>query len=405
MKQQVLVINCGSSSLKFAIRDASTAAPMLEGIADRLGTEHSTISFKFEGTKTEQRLYEHDHKGAIAAIKAWIDAHAELDIDLVGVGHRVVHGGETFHQSVLIDADILKGIDQCATFAPLHNPAHVKGIKEAQALFGQLPHVAVFDTSFHQTMAMDQFLYPIPMHLYRNHHFRKYGFHGTSYRYIAQQLAALDPTFGTQNALVAHLGNGASVCAISRGESVDTSMGITPLEGLMMGTRSGSLDPSLLAFIADAEGVSMEQALNILNKESGLKGISEISNDCRTLEKAQATGDDRADLALTMFASRAAKHMASVATNMASVEHVIFTGGIGENSPLIRSRICQRLKMMGVELDHNANQTAPRAEISCLSFAGAAIKIWIIPTNEELLIAQDTLSLINAGHKPVHDTN
>ncbi|MBM6550255.1 acetate/propionate family kinase [Marinomonas ostreistagni] len=400
MKQQALVINCGSSSLKFAIQDASESAPLLEGIAERLGSEHSTITFKYAGTKTEQRLYEHDHRGAVSAIKAWIDDHPEAGIQLAGGGHRVVHGGETFHQSAVIDEDVLEGIEQCAIFAPLHNPAHVKGIKEAQALFGELPHVAVFDTSFHQTLTQDQYLYPIPMRLYRNHHFRKYGFHGTSYRYIAQKLASLDANYGTQNALVAHLGNGASVCAIKAGSSVDTSMGITPLEGLMMGTRSGSLDPSLLAFIADAEGISMKQALDILNKESGLKGISEISNDCRTLETAQATGDDRADLALTMFASRAAKQLASVATNLDSIEHVIFTGGIGENSPLIRSRICKRLTMLGVELDHNANQTAPRGELNAISPTGARIKVWIIPTNEELLIAQDTLELINAGHKP-----
>lgn len=403
MSKQVLVINCGSSSLKFAIRDDSDDQPILEGIAERLGTEHSTITFKYNCVKTEHPLHDHDHRGAVSAIKEWIDDHKDAGIDLAGVGHRVVHGGETFHQSVVIDDDVLDGIEECATFAPLHNPAHVKGIREAKQLFGELPHVAVFDTSFHQTMAKDQYLYPIPMRLYRNYHFRKYGFHGTSYRYIAQKLASLGKGFGIQNALVAHLGNGASVCAISGGKSVDTSMGITPLEGLMMGTRSGSLDPSLLAFIADAEGISMEQALDILNKESGLKGVSEISNDCRALETAQATGDDRANLALDMFASRAAKHLASVGTNLCSIEHLVFTGGIGENSPLIRSRICKRLQVLGIELDHNANQIAPRGASFCLSPDDANVKVWIIPTNEELLIAQDTLNLINADQS-VYDT-
>lgn len=392
---QVLVVNCGSSSLKFAIMDGSGAAPLLEGIADRLGSEHSNITFKFNSQKVEQPLHEHDHKGAVTAIKQWIDDHKDLNIQLVGIGHRVVHGGETFSQSVLIDEKVLQGIEDCSKFAPLHNPAHVKGINEAQALFGDLPHVAVFDTAFHQTMEADQYLYPIPMRLYREHHFRKYGFHGTSYRYISAKLASLNDNFGSQNTLIAHLGNGASVCAVRAGKSVDTSMGITPLEGLMMGTRSGSLDPSLLSFISDAEGISMKQALDILNKESGLKGVSEISNDCRTIETAQAAGDDRAELALNMFASKAAKHLASVATNLNSVDHLVFTGGIGENSPVLRDKICERLKMMGVRLDQNLNQTCARGEISQISSDTSSANIWVIPTNEELLIAQDTLSLID----------
>ena len=391
---QILVVNCGSSSLKFAIMDGTDNPPILEGIAERLGSEHSAITFKYAGNKTVQPLHDHDHRGAVTAIKHWINSNSTLPINLVGIGHRVVHGGETFSQSVVINPTVLDGIKDCARFAPLHNPAHVKGIEVAQALFGDLPHVAVFDTAFHQTLNADQYLYPIPMRLYREHNFRKYGFHGTSYRYIAQKLATLGPDFASQNTLVAHLGNGASVCAIKAGKSVDTSMGITPLEGLMMGTRSGSLDPSLLAFISDAENIPMKDALDILNKESGLKGISEISNDCRSIETAQAAGDDRAELALSMFASRAAKHLASVATNLESVDHIVFTGGIGENSPVIREKICRRLAMMGVWLDLHANQISPRGEVSMISDNRSNTSIWVIPTNEELLIAQDTLSLI-----------
>lgn len=393
--EHILVVNCGSSSLKFAIMDGSDNPPLMEGIAERLGSEHSVITFKHAGQKVEQPLHDHDHRGAVSAIKHWIDKHSNLAIKLVGIGHRVVHGGEMFSKSVLIDDDVLHGIEECSQFAPLHNPAHVKGIKESRALFGNLPNVAVFDTAFHQTLAADQYLYPIPMRLYREHHFRKYGFHGTSYRFIEQKLASLDPEFAQQNTLVAHLGNGASVCAIKAGKSVDTSMGITPLEGLMMGTRSGSLDPSLLAFISDAENITMKQALDILNKESGLKGVSEISNDCRSIEEAQAAGDDRAELALNMFASKAAKHLASVATNLDSIDHLIFTGGIGENSPVIRGKICDRLRMMGIKLDQHANQMCPRGEISQLSKQTSSANIWVIPTNEELLIAQDTLALIN----------
>ncbi|CUB03440.1 acetate/propionate family kinase [Marinomonas fungiae] len=400
--EQILVVNCGSSSLKFAIMDGSESPPLMEGIAERLGSEHSIITFKYDGKKHEQPLHENDHRGAVTAIKNWIDQHSDLDIKLVGIGHRVVHGGELFTKSVVINKDVLQGIEECSQFAPLHNPAHVKGIKESQALFGDLPQVAVFDTAFHQTLAADQYLYPIPMRLYREHHFRKYGFHGTSYRFIEQKLASLDETYGQQNTLVAHLGNGASVCAIRAGKSVDTSMGITPLEGLMMGTRSGSLDPSLLAFISDAEHITMKQALDILNKESGLKGISEISNDCRSIETAQAAGDDRAELALNMFASKAAKHLAAVATNLDSVEHIVFTGGIGENSPVIRSKICDRLKMMGIRLDQHANQMCPRGEISRISKQSSSAFAWVIPTNEELLIAQDTLALINRPETEQH---
>ncbi|MCO4786336.1 MAG: acetate kinase [Marinomonas atlantica] len=395
--QQILVVNCGSSSLKFAIMDGTDNPPILEGIAERLGSEHSVISFKYAGNKTVQALHDHDHRGAVTAIKHWIDSNTDLALNIVGVGHRVVHGGETFSNSVVIDSEVLSGIEQCARFAPLHNLAHVKGIEVAQALFGDIPHVAVFDTAFHQTLEADQYLYPIPMRLYREHHFRKYGFHGTSYRYIAQKLATLGSDFALQNTLVAHLGNGASVCAIKAGHSVDTSMGITPLEGLMMGTRSGSLDPSLLAFISDAEKISMKEALDILNKDSGLKGISEISNDCRTIETAQAAGDDRAELALNMFASRAAKHLASVATNLESVDHIVFTGGIGENSPVIREKICRRLAMMGIHLDLHANQISPRGEVALISDNHCKTNIWVIPTNEELLIAQDTLSLIESS--------
>ncbi|RDL46089.1 propionate/acetate kinase [Marinomonas piezotolerans] len=405
MSHQVLVINCGSSSLKFAVLGGHSNCPILEGIAERLDSpEQSFITFKHNGAKSVSALPGGDHQAAVGAIKEWIHNNKSAAIQLAGIGHRVVHGGELFSESVIVDERVLAGIEQCANIAPLHNPAHIKGIKEAQKQFGKLPHVAVFDTAFHQTLSADQYLYPIPMRLYREHHFRKYGFHGTSYRYISMQLAELSPTYGKQNALIAHLGNGASVCAISGGVSVDTSMGITPLEGLMMGTRSGSLDPSLLSFIAHAEQLSMDEALNILNKDSGLKGISEKSNDCRTLEMAQASGDTQADLALTMFASRAAKHLASVATNLESLEHLIFTGGIGENSALIRSRICQRLKTLGIILDETKNESVPRGEISCIAPINAVIKVWIIPTNEELLIAQDTLHLINKSIEPSPNT-
>ncbi|BDX02928.1 MAG: acetate/propionate family kinase [Marinomonas sp.] len=394
MNDSILVINCGSSSLKFAILANAGQETLVEGIADRLGTDESNITFKFEGTKNTLTLEDGSHKNAVTHIKEWLNERPSIEQTLVGIGHRVVHGGETFGTSVLINQEVLDGIKECAQFAPLHNPAHAKGIEVAFELFPGLPQAAVFDTAFHQTLAPEQYLYPIPMHFYREHHFRKYGFHGTSYRYISQRLAQIVPGSDQQGVLVAHLGNGASTCAINKGQSSDTSMGITPLEGLMMGTRSGSLDPSLLSFISQAENISADAALDILNKKSGLLGVSEISNDCRTLEDAMMSGDQRAKLALDMFAARTAKHLASVATTLDSIDHLVFTGGIGENSGYLRQSICDHLKALNIRIDSNKNEQAPRGETLNIHSENSGTDVWIIPTNEELMIALDTISLI-----------
>ncbi|MGO2355336.1 MAG: acetate/propionate family kinase [Marinomonas foliarum] len=394
MKDSILVINCGSSSLKFAILANAGQETLVEGIADRLGTDESSITFKFEGKKNEIQLDVGSHKNAVDQIKSWLNSHPTIEHSLAGIGHRVVHGGETFSKSVLINQDVVTGIKKCSQFAPLHNPAHVKGIEVAFELFPGLPQVAVFDTAFHQTLAPEQYLYPIPMHFYREHHFRKYGFHGTSYRYISQRLAQIANGSDQQGVLVAHLGNGASTCAINKGKSSDTSMGITPLEGLMMGTRSGSLDPSLLSFISQAENISFESTLDILNKQSGLLGVSEISNDCRTLEEAMESGDLRAKLALDMFAARTAKHLASVATTLESIDHLVFTGGIGENSSYLRQAICNHLKALNIRIDSDINDNAPRGETLNISAKDSNTNVWVIPTNEELMIALDTISLI-----------
>ncbi|MGO3740413.1 MAG: acetate/propionate family kinase [Marinomonas foliarum] len=394
MKDSILVINCGSSSLKFAILANAGQETLVEGIADRLGTDESSITFKFEGKKNEIQLDVGSHKNAVDQIKSWLNSHPTIEHSLAGIGHRVVHGGETFSKSVLINQDVVTGIKKCSQFSPLHNPAHVKGIEVAFELFPGLPQVAVFDTAFHQTLAPEQYLYPIPMHFYREHHFRKYGFHGTSYRYISQRLAQIANGSDQQGVLVAHLGNGASTCAINKGKSSDTSMGITPLEGLMMGTRSGSLDPSLLSFISQAENISFESTLDILNKQSGLLGVSEISNDCRTLEEAMESGDLRAKLALDMFAARTAKHLASVATTLESIDHLVFTGGIGENSSYLRQAICNHLKALNIRIDSDINDNAPRGETLNISAKDSNTNVWVIPTNEELMIALDTISLI-----------
>ncbi|ADZ91286.1 acetate/propionate family kinase [Marinomonas mediterranea] len=398
MNNNVLVINCGSSSLKFAVMSTPDNTVLVEGIGDRLGIDGSTISFKFEGKKETISLSEGSHHEAVTEIKNWLDQRVDIRDAIVGIGHRVVHGGETFSSSAVIDEDVIKGIEDCAHFAPLHNPAHIKGIREAQNLFTGLPQVAVFDTAFHQTLELDQYLYAIPMEMYRNHHFRKYGFHGTSYRFISQELAQLEPESTKQGIIVAHLGNGASTCAIQNGKATDTSMGMTPLDGLMMGTRSGSVDPSLVSFISHAENISGDDAINLLNKKSGLLGISEISSDCRTLEDAAFAGDERATLALDMFASRAAKNLASVATTLDSLDHLVFTGGIGENSNYLRGKICESLRTLNITIDADKNDNAPRGDVSVISEEDANVKVWILPTNEELMIAMDTISLIQQAH-------
>ncbi|AEF54706.1 acetate/propionate family kinase [Marinomonas posidonica] len=394
MKDSILVINCGSSSLKFAILANSGQDTLMEGIADQLGSDTSSITFKHQGEKHQKNLTVGNHEFAVKEIKAWLDLHPDINNTLVGIGHRIVHGGETFNQSVLINQEVINGIQECASLAPLHSPAHLKGIDVSLALFPGLPQAAVFDTSFHQSLSKEQFLYPIPMDFYREHHFRKYGFHGTSYRYINQQLAQLSPNSDQQGVLVAHLGNGASTCAINKGKSSDTSMGITPLEGLMMGTRSGSLDPSLLTFIMKAKHLSAEEALDVLNKKSGLLGVSELSNDCRTLEDAMISGDERAKLALDMFAVRTAKYLVSTATTLESIDHLVFTGGIGENSNYLRQAICQQLRAFNIKLDDSLNNNAPRGAVSNIGAKDSHTQVWIIPTNEELMIALDTISLI-----------
>lgn len=394
MKDSILVINCGSSSLKFAILTNAGKETLVEGIADRLGSTESSITFKYDGKKQDITLSDGSHKNAVNQIKQWLNSHPSIEDTLVGIGHRVVHGGETFTESVLITQDVLEGIRNCSRFAPLHNPAHIKGVEVAFELFPGLPQAAIFDTAFHQTLSPEQFLYPIPMNLYRKHNFRKYGFHGTSYRFISQRLAQIAKGSDQQGVLVAHLGNGASTCAINKGQSSDTSMGITPLEGLMMGTRSGSLDPSLISFISQSENISADAALDILNKKSGLLGVSEVSNDCRTLEEAMISGDQRAKLALDMFAVRTAKHLACASTTLESIDHLVFTGGIGENSQYLRQAICHRLKVLNIHIDTTLNEKAPRGEISNISAEGSRASIWIIPTNEELMIALDTINLI-----------
>ncbi|KJZ12885.1 propionate kinase [Marinomonas sp. S3726] len=396
MNDFILVINSGSSSLKFAVLSQKGEQVILEGIAERLGSESASIDFEYNQEKESVAIRLGSHQDALTSIKSWLDQHPQITEKLIGIGHRVVHGGESFSQSVLIDEKTMNAIEACSNLAPLHNPANVKGIKACADLFSHLPQVAVFDTAFHQSLKQEQYLYPIPMHFYRDLTLRKYGFHGTSYRYISQTLAQVETQSLHQGVIVAHLGNGASVCAIQDGESVDTSMGLTPLDGLMMGTRSGSIDPMILSFIAESEEKSLEQSLEVLNKESGLLGISELSNDCRTLEEAMKAGDERAKLALDMFCVRTAKSIAALATSLNSFDHLVFTGGIGENSVYVRQNVCQSLSLFGIEIDRQTNIDLPRKQIQKISKTENNKTVWVIPTNEELMIALDTIHLIQA---------
>ena len=407
----VLVLNCGSSSLKFQL--ISTSLEQITERADRmLARGHieriggaALLTLEAVGSEPVRSARPiRDIRAALDAVLQWIGSvDAKIDgvsglSDIQAVGHRVVHGGEKVSKSVLIDDEVLRGIDDCIELAPLHNPANVQGIQAARTTFGRgLPQAAVFDTAFHQTLPDTAYLYAIPYQLYRRHKIRRYGFHGTSHRYIAYQYRTINniPRENV-NVITLHLGNGSSIAAIKDGDSVDTSMGFTPLEGLVMGTRSGDLDPAIVEFICDKEGMTVHEADNLLNKGSGLLGISGLTHDMRELiAEAEESGDRRARLAIEIFCYRIRKYIGSYLAAMNGAEAIIFSGGIGENSALIRSKICEEMSWAGIELDEARNAGHIRGREGIISTDASRVKIWTIPTNEELLIARDTVRLIN----------
>ena len=394
MHNLILVLNCGSSSMKAAVLDGVTGESFLTVLAEKLGSADALITTKFQGEKEVFYFKEHtSHDHAVKKLLQILQQHG-LNKDIIAVGHRVVHGGETFHASTLITREVLEDIEHCIPLAPLHNPAHLLGIHAAQEAFPDLPHVAVFDTSFHQTMPEHAYLYAIPRKYYRQNAVRRYGFHGTSYRYVSQAAAEmLERPPGELCMVVAHLGNGASVTAIKNGISVDTSMGLTPLEGLIMGTRSGDIDPSIFEFLFDNKHMSIRQINSMLNKDSGLLGISELSNDCRTLEEHAALGHDGAILALNMFAYRLAKYIASMTVATGRLDALVFTGGIGENSASMRKRVMQHLGFLGVHVDDTLNQTMVGGQAGYINLVTDTVASLVIPTNEELMIAKDTYAL------------
>jgi acetate kinase len=390
--QFVLVLNCGSSSIKFAIIDGNTGEAPLSGLAESLGNPDSSLSYNLMGSKTSIDLPEGaSHQQGLGAIQNVLAEHKSLQQQLVAVGHRVVHGGETFTCSTLINDSVKQAIADNAHMAPLHNPANLAGIESAQSAFGNLPQVAVFDTAFFQTMPEHAYLYALPMELYRQHGIRRYGFHGSSHYFVAHQAATmLQRPLETCNFITAHLGNGCSIAAIKQGKAVDTSLGFTPLEGLVMGTRCGDIDPSIPTFLIEQLGYSATQVSKMLNQESGLQGISQLSNDCRTLEEQALLGNAQAQLALDIFAYRLAKYIGAYWVVTGSLDALIFTGGIGENSSFIRSCTVKHLNHLGFMLDDEQNHTVRFGQSGKIS-QDNSINIYAIATNEEWVIAMDAI--------------
>jgi acetate kinase len=403
---KILVLNSGSSSVKYQLIETSldliaqnADRALARGSVERIGTSSALHTFQPEGReKLTQGGEILEHRQAIGEILRLLTdpEHGVLrDVSEIGaVGHRIVHAGERFDRSVVLTPEVERGIQECSELAPLHNPHNLRGVEAARRLLGAVPHVAVFDTAYHHTMPPHAYLYGLPYVLYQRHGVRRYGFHGTSHRYVGWRSATLLGRPREQTRLVTcHLGNGASVCAIDHGRSVETSMGFTPLEGLIMGTRCGDLDPSVVFYVMHKEELTEQQATALLNKHSGLAGISGLSNDMRELLAEEAKGHERAHLAIEMFCYRLRKYVAAYAGVMGGVDAVIFTGGIGENAPPIRERSLAGLEFMGLALDPERNRVAVGREAE-ISAAGSAVKALVIPTNEELLIARDTLRLV-----------
>lgn len=395
----ILVINCGSSSLKFQLIDAVSEKLIAKGLCERIGIDGSRIVYQPAGGEkqiTETPMPDHNK-----AIQMVIDALTNAETGVVkslseigAVGHRIVHGGEKFASSVVITEDVISAIEECSDLAPLHNPANLIGVGACRKIMPDTPMVAVFDTAFHQTMPEEAYIYGIPYRYYEKYKVRRYGFHGTSHSYVSKRAAeVLGEDIGKLKLIVCHLGNGASVSAVKYGKSVDTSMGLTPLEGLIMGTRSGDLDPAIIEFIAHKEGKNLEEVMQILNKESGVLGLSnQFSSDFRDLEDSCQQGKPEGTRAMKAFAYRVAKYIGAYTAVMNGVDGICFTAGLGENSPLVREMICDYLGYLGVALD--PEQNAKRGEDLVVSTKDSGTKILVIPTNEELAIARETYALV-----------
>jgi acetate kinase len=404
---KILVLNCGSSSVKFQVIE--TSLEMIEangdetlarGLVEKIGLSDSRLAIEVEGRKPYQEIAEIlEHRTAVERVLRVL-VHPEHGVlksvkEIEAVGHRVVHGGEKFASSVLVTPEVEAMIEECVVLAPLHNPHNLRGLAAARGLLPGVPHVAVFDTAFHHSMPPKAYIYGLPYELYARHSIRRYGFHGTSHRYVSIRTAKLlGRPLDELRIVTCHLGNGCSMAAVDRGHSVDTSMGFTPLEGLLMGTRCGDLDPAVLPWVLAMEEVTLAQLNAMLNKHSGLYGVSGVSSDMRAIEAASASGNKRAGLAFDIFCYRIRKYAAGYAAAMSGLDAITFTGGIGENSSLVRQTALAGMEFLGIELDEQANRKAPRGEEVLVSKKGSRVAVAVVPTNEERVIARDTVRVL-----------
>ncbi len=395
---KVLVINTGSSSLKYQLIDMDNESVLAKGLCDRIGIEGSYLKHaKAEGDAVIVESPMPDHKVAIGKVlEALTDKEMGVIADMSeidAVGHRVVHGGESFSKSVLIDEKVMQAIRDCIELAPLHNPPNIIGIEACQQLMPNTPMVAVFDTAFHQTMPAKSYIYAVPYEAYEKYGVRKYGFHGTSHKYVSAKAAEfLGKPLEELKMITCHLGNGSSICAVKNGKAMDTTMGFTPLDGILMGTRSGSIDPAILTFLMGKEGMDAKAMDTYLNKKSGVLGVSGVSSDFRDLDKAAEEGNERAQLALDMFTYRVTKYIGEYAAAMNGVDVILFTAGVGENNPILRRDVCNGLTYLGIEIDEQANNR--RGGVFEFSTPNSKVKVLVVSTNEELAIARDTKQVL-----------
>jgi len=387
---KIFVLNCGSSSLKFQLIEADTDELLAKGVVERIGASDAILTYKPVGKEPVAQTREiPSHEAALSLVLGLLSdpRHGVISSmnEISGVGHRLVHGGEEFVSSVRIDDKVKEGVHRCIQFAPLHNPHNLKGVEVCEQLMPGVPQVGVFDTAFHHTLPAEAYTYALPMELYRKHRIRRYGFHGTSHAYVAQRAAEyIGRPIGELKIITCHLGNGASVTAVDGGHSVETSMGFTPLEGLVMGTRSGDVDPALIPYIAKIEDLSMAQVDALLNKKSGMLGLTEKTNDFREIEEAAEQGDEASILALQIFCHRLRKYIGAYMAVLGGLDALVFTAGIGEHSPLVRAWSCRNLEAFGIVLDPEKNQR------NDLEISTGRVKVLVVPTNEELAIARET---------------
>ncbi|NJN25215.1 MAG: acetate kinase [Cyclobacteriaceae bacterium] len=398
----VLVLNAGSSSIKYQLYDIATGEVLAKGLVDKIGMGDSSLTNKrVDGDEVKLEGEIIDHQAGIEYVLGVLISQKHGSIkaleEIDAVGHRVVHGGESFHSSAMINDKIIKKIEECVSLAPLHNPPNLKGIYAITELLPDTPQVAVFDTAFHQTMPKQAYMYAIPYSLYKKYGLRRYGFHGTSHHYVSRkacEMLGLD--YQKQKIITCHLGNGASITAIKHGKSVDTSMGLTPVEGMIMGTRSGDLDLGVLTYIIDKEELNVKEANTLINKHSGILGISGVSSDMREVERAAEDGNNRAQLALEMYDYRIIKYIGSYAAAMSGVDIIVFTGGIGENAERVRESVCKRFGYLGLEFDQEKNRGL-RSKEAVISTSDSKVKVMVVPTNEELVIAEETVKVLEAA--------